>query len=86
MPVNILIWESVIILLHINSFTRVVTSHINDRQVIRDVRKIMPFVLDSIVSISLVKILSISVAVCCVILDGLNTGEIYYDVDMHVLV
>ena len=41
----------------------------------------MPFVLDSIVSISLVKILPISVAVCCVILVRLNTSGIYDDVD-----
>ena len=41
----------------------------------------MPFELESIVSRSLVKILSISVAVCCVILVGLRTSGMYDDVN-----
>ena len=48
---------------------------------IRDIGKIMPFVLESIVSISLVKILSKSVAVSCVILVGLRTSGMYDDVN-----
>jgi hypothetical protein len=62
MPVNVLIWKLLIIILHINSFNwrshfmSFETSHMN-----RTIgkwseisEKIMPFVLDSIVSISLV--------------------------------
>ena len=42
----------------------------------------IPFVLSSIFSISLVKMLSINVAVCCVILVGLNISGKNEDVNI----
>jgi hypothetical protein len=56
-------------------------SRAREYRLLRRLEKIMPFVLDSALSISLVKILSISVAVCCVILVGLNISGIYDDVN-----
>ena len=47
---------------------------------IRNIGKIIHFELESITSISLVKILSIRVAVCCVILLGFSISGMYDDV------